>query len=172
MLFSLFRSSLDFLLFTIKHFFLLFSLSGVKFFLSLFTSCFLSFFFLPSVLIFFLSTVCSFLSFFLTPFLFHPFFHLCFLSLHLSLFITSLAGPPGAARDYFTISLWKSPVQIDLRTLRAMGWGEPPTNNIFIFKPTPRSNFCLLAPAQFSKQTPPFGRVDPAGPRLGWAPHK
>ncbi len=60
-----------------------------------------------------------------------------------------LAGPPGAARDYFTISLWKSPVQIDLRTLRALGWGEPPTNKFFIYKPTPRSNFCLLAPAQF-----------------------
>jgi hypothetical protein len=58
------------------------------------------------------------------------------------------------ARDYFTILLWKSPVQIDLRTLRALGWGEPPTNNIFIYKPTPRSNFCLLAPAQFSKHTP------------------
>ncbi len=88
------------------------------------------------------------------------------------IFISALAGPPGAARDYFTISLWKSPVQIDLRTLRALGWGEPPTNKIFIFKPTPRSNFCLLAPAQFSKHTPPFGRVDPAGPRFGWAPHK
>ncbi len=79
-------------------------------------------------------------------------------------------GLPGAARDYFTISLWNSPVQIDLRTLRALGWGEPPTNKIFIFKPTPRSNFCLLAPAQFSKHTPPFGRVDPAGPRFGWGP--
>jgi hypothetical protein len=55
----------------------------------------------------------------------------------------------------------------NLRTLRALGWGEPPTNKIFIYKPTPRSNFCLLAPAQFSKHTPPFGRVDPAGPRFG-----
>ncbi len=58
-------------------------------------------------------------------------------------------GLPGTARDYFTISLWNSPVQIDLRTLRALGWGEPPTNKIFIHKPTPRSNFCWLAPAQF-----------------------
>ncbi len=80
-------------------------------------------------------------------------------------------GLPGAARDYFTILLWNSPVQIDLRTLQALGWGWAPTY-FFIFKPTPRSNFCLLAPAQFSKHTPPFGRVDPAGPRLGWAPHK
>ncbi len=37
-------------------------------------------------------------------------------------------------------------MQIDLRTLRALVWGEPPTNKIFIYKPTPRSNFCLLAP--------------------------
>ncbi len=43
-------------------------------------------------------------------------------------YISLLAGPPGAARDYFTISLWKSPVQIDLRTLRALGYGEPLTN--------------------------------------------
>jgi hypothetical protein len=34
-------------------------------------------------------------------------------------------------------------------TLRARGWGEPPTNKILLCKPTPRSNFCLLAPAQF-----------------------
>ncbi len=81
-------------------------------------------------------------------------------------------GHPGAARDYVTISLWNSPVQIDLRTQRALGWGEPPTNKIFIHKPTPRINFCLLAPTQFSKHTPPFGRVDPAGPRFGWAPRK
>jgi hypothetical protein len=86
------------------------------------------------------------------------------------IFIFKLAGPSGAARDYFTISLWKSPVQNDLRTLRALGWGEPPTNKIFIHKPTLRSNFCLLTPAQFSKHTPPFGRVDPGGPGSGWAP--
>ncbi len=34
-------------------------------------------------------------------------------------------------------------------TLRARGWGEPPTNKILPYKPIPRSNFCLLAPAQF-----------------------
>ena len=90
----------------------------------------------------------------------------------LTCFYYLLAGPPGAAWDYFTIWLWKSPVQIDLRTLRALGWGEPTTNNFFMYKPTPRSNFCLLAPAQFSKHTPPLGRVDPVGPRFGWAPHK
>ncbi len=61
-------------------------------------------------------------------------------------------------------------MQIDLRALRALGGVKPPTNKIFIFKPTPRSNFCLLAPAQFSKHTAPFGRVDPVGPGLGWAP--
>ncbi len=38
-----------------------------------------------------------------------------------------LAGPPGAAQDNFTISLWKSPVQIDLsdqgKKIRwAVGW--------------------------------------------------
>jgi len=38
-----------------------------------------------------------------------------------------LAGPPGTARDYFTISLWKSPVQIDLmdqgkKNRQAVGW--------------------------------------------------
>jgi hypothetical protein len=32
------------------------------------------------------------------------------------------------------------------------------------------SKFCLLAPVQFSKHTPPFGRVDPAGPRFGEPP--
>jgi hypothetical protein len=34
-------------------------------------------------------------------------------------------------------------------TLRAPGLGEPPTNKILHGKPTPRSNFCLLAPTQF-----------------------
>ena len=33
--------------------------------------------------------------------------------------------------------------------LGARGWSEPPTNKILSYKPTPRSNFCLLAPAQF-----------------------
>ena len=33
-------------------------------------------------------------------------------------------------------------------TLRARGWGEPPTNKILLSKPTRRSNFCLLATAQ------------------------
>jgi hypothetical protein len=60
-------------------------------------------------------------------------------------------------------------VEIDLRTLQALGWGEPPTNKIFIHEPTPRSNFCLLAHAQFSKHTPPFGRLDPVGLGSGWA---
>jgi hypothetical protein len=34
-------------------------------------------------------------------------------------------------------------------TLLALGWGEPPSNKILPGKPTPKSNFCLLAPAQF-----------------------
>jgi hypothetical protein len=58
------------------------------------------------------------------------------------------------------------------RTLRAPSWGEPPTNRILPGKPTPRSNFCLLAPAKLSMQIPSFGWVDPAGLGLGWAPHK
>jgi hypothetical protein len=37
-------------------------------------------------------------------------------------------------------------MQIDLRTLRALGWGEPPTNKNFIYKPTPRSNFFCWPP--------------------------
>ena len=65
-------------------------------------------------------------------------------------------GLPGAARDYFTISLWNSPVQIDLRTLRAWGWGELPTNNFFTYKPIPRSNFCLLAPPNSQSIHPHF----------------
>jgi hypothetical protein len=32
--------------------------------------------------------------------------------------------------------------------LRARGWGEPPTYKILSGKPTMRSNFCLLTPAQ------------------------
>ena len=34
-------------------------------------------------------------------------------------------------------------------SLWAPGLGEPPTNKILHGKPTPRSSFCLLAPAQF-----------------------
>jgi hypothetical protein len=33
--------------------------------------------------------------------------------------------------------------------LRAPGLGEPPVNKILLYIPTPRSNFCLLAPVQF-----------------------
>jgi hypothetical protein len=49
-----------------------------------------------------------------------------------------------------------------------LGWAH--TNINFIHKPTPRSNFCLLAPTQFLKHTAPFGRVDPVGPGSGWTP--
>jgi hypothetical protein len=34
-------------------------------------------------------------------------------------------------------------------TLRAPGLGEPPKNKNVYCKPTPKSNFCLLVPAQF-----------------------
>jgi hypothetical protein len=36
------------------------------------------------------------------------------------------------------------------------GWSEPPTNKILQGKLTPRTDFCLLAPAQFIKQIPFF----------------
>jgi hypothetical protein len=66
------------------------------------------------------------------------------------------------------------PVQIDLRTLRAWGWGELPTNKIFIYKPKPRSNFCLLAPAQFFTVQGFSDRVTtggtPGGQHLGSPP--
>ena len=47
-----------------------------------------------------------------------------------------------------------------------MGWA--PTNKIFIHKPTPKSNFCLLAPAQFSKHLEGWTLRTPGG----WAHHK
>ncbi len=81
-----------------------------------------------------------------------------------------LAGPPGAARDYFTISLWKSPLQIDLRTLRASGWGEPQKNKNFKCKPTPRSNFCLLAPPNSQSIHPHLAGWTLRAPGLGEPP--
>ena len=57
-------------------------------------------------------------------------------------------------------------------TLQAQGLGEPPTNKILPRKPTPRSYFCLLAPAQLSMQIPLLGGVDPVGPSFGWTPPK
>ncbi len=57
-----------------------------------------------------------------------------------------------------------------LWTLWGQGWGEPPRNKILLGKPTTRSKFCSLAPAQFSKYIPPFGGVDPAGLGLAKAP--
>ncbi len=77
-----------------------------------------------------------------------------------------MANPPRGA----TFVCWPSPYShckyphLVEWTLRARVKGEPPTNKILHCKPAPRSNFCLLAPAQFSKHTPPFGSVDPAGP--------
>ncbi len=43
-------------------------------------------------------------------------------------------------------------------------------NIILPCKPTARSNFCLLAPTQFSKLIPLFGGSDPVGPGGRWAP--
>ena len=62
-----------------------------------------------------------------------------------------IANPPRGA----TFVCWPLPNSQRIHphlvewTLRARGWGEPPTNKILQDKPTPRSNFCLLAPAQF-----------------------
>ncbi len=52
-------------------------------------------------------------------------------------------------------------------TLKAPGWGEPPTNRILPGKPTRRINFCLLTFSQFSMHITPFGGVDPVGLGLG-----
>jgi hypothetical protein len=62
----------------------------------------------------------------------------------------------------------------------ALGWGEPPTNKILIYKPTPRSNFCFLAPAQFftlqgfsdwvNIGVPPRGSTFGVAPWLGAEP--
>jgi hypothetical protein len=62
-----------------------------------------------------------------------------------------MANPPLGA----TFVCWPPPNSQSVHpnlvgwTLRAPGLGEPPTNKILHGKPTPRSNFCLLAPAQF-----------------------
>ncbi len=40
----------------------------------------------------------------------------------------------------------KSPVQIDLRTLRALGWGEPPTNNFLYSNPPQGTTFVCWPP--------------------------
>jgi hypothetical protein len=59
-------------------------------------------------------------------------------------------------------------------TLRAPGLGEPPKNKILHGKPTPKSNFCLLAPAQFLTLQGISDGVSmggtPGGQRLG-SPH-
>jgi hypothetical protein len=88
-----------------------------------------------------------------------------------------LAGPPGAARDYITISLWKSPVQIDLRDQgkkirRAIGWvlneAGLPTHH--------RGQLKWEAPDKFqdhcSKANTPFGVGGPCGPRGEVSPQK
>ncbi len=63
-----------------------------------------------------------------------------------------MAGLPGAARDYFAISLWNSPVQIDLKDLWPWGPGvgvsplqiklyhtNPPKGATFVCWPPPNS---------------------------------
>ncbi len=64
-------------------------------------------------------------------------------------------GLPGAARDYFTISLWNSPVQIDLRTLRALGWGEPP-HKIFFTQTHPEEQLLFAGPRPILKVYTPI----------------
>ena len=62
-----------------------------------------------------------------------------------------MSNPPRGA----TFVCWPLPNSLNIHphlvgwTLRAPGLGEPPTNKILHGKPTPRSNFCLLAPTQF-----------------------
>ncbi len=75
------------------------------------------------------------------------------------------ANPPQEATFFCWPSLNSQCIYPDLVewTLGARGWGKPSTNIILLCKPIPKSNFCLMAPAQFSKHTPPFGWVDPAG---------
>ena len=51
-----------------------------------------------------------------------------------------------AAQDYFTTQLWNSPVQIDLRTLRALGWGEPPQINFLYTNPPRGATFVCWPP--------------------------
>ncbi len=81
-----------------------------------------------------------------------------------------LAGPPGAARDYFTISLWKSPVQIDLMTLQALGWGEPPTNNFFYIKTHPKEQLLFAGPRPILKAYTPIWQGGPCGPQVWVSP--
>jgi hypothetical protein len=88
-----------------------------------------------------------------------------------------LAGPPGAARDYFTISLWKSPVQIDLsdqgkKIRRAMG-------RVLSGAGLPAYHWVQVkweAPDKFqencSKANTPFGVGGPCGPRGKVSPQK
>jgi len=77
---------------------------------------------------------------------------------------TFVCGPPPNSQCIYP--------QLVEWTLWATGWSEPPSNKILPGKPTPRSNFCFWAFSQFSMQIPPFAGVDPAGPGLGWSPHK
>jgi hypothetical protein len=93
------------------------------------------------------------------------------------MFYEILAGPPGAARDYVTISLWKSPVQIDLRDQdkiirRAVGWflsgvGLPAYHwgQVKWKAPDTFQEHC-------SKANTPFGVGGPCGPRGDVSPQK
>jgi hypothetical protein len=62
-------------------------------------------------------------------------------------FIPHKRGLPGAARDYFTISLWNSPVQ----TLQA--WGEPPTKKMYT-QTHPKEQLLFTGPRPILKYTP------------------
>ena len=85
-------------------------------------------------------------------------------------FIKNKRGLPGAARDYFTISLWNSPVQIDLRTQQPLGWGEPPTNKIFIHKPTRGATFVCWPPPNSQSMHPHLVGWTLQAPGLGEPP--
>ncbi len=83
-----------------------------------------------------------------------------------NLFITSWA--PGAAQDYFTISLWKSPVQIDLRTLRAMV--SPPQIKFYIANPPRGATFVCCSPPIYQSMHPHLVGWTLRAPGLGEPP--
>ncbi len=63
-------------------------------------------------------------------------------------------GLPGAARDYVTISLWHSPVQIDLRNQQALGWGEPPQIKFLYTNPPRGATFVSWPPPNTQSVNP------------------
>ncbi len=86
-----------------------------------------------------------------------------------------LAGIPGAAQEYFTILLWNSPMQIDLRDQvekikQAGSWvgqGYQP-----IIEARWNEKHLLNFGKITQKQGPTFGGVEPVGPGSRWASKK